>query len=135
MGKKSLVIGAAIGYVLGARAGRKRYDQIVSSVSRLWNDPKVQSRVDQAQTAAVDTAKSAAATAKDAVVNNPTVQNTVQAAKDKLPGSGSGSSSSTGSPSTASTGTTQPGSRTPSTPLPTTPPLNTPGSASTTPRP
>lgn len=133
MGKKSLVIGAAIGYVLGARAGRKRYDQIVSAVSRLWNDPKVQSRVDQAQTAAVDTAKSAAATAKDAVVNNPTVQNTVQAAKDKLPGSGT--SSSADSPGTPHAGTTQPGSRTPSTPLPTTPPLNTPGSASTTPRP
>ena len=118
MGKKSLIIGAAIGYVLGARAGRQRYDQIVSSVSKLWNDPKVKSKVDQAQTAAVDTAKSAASTAKDAVANNPTVQDAVQTAKDKLPGSGSGSGSdsSATSGSAPTNGGTQPGSTTPATP-------------------
>ncbi|MEH3076081.1 MAG: hypothetical protein PGN11_05305 [Quadrisphaera sp.] len=124
MGKKSLLIGAAIGYVLGARAGRERYDQIASSVSRLWNDPKVKSKVDQAQTTAVDTAKSAAASAKDAAANS----STVQAVKDKLPGSGSSGSSGTSSTSTTTstsgtattgagaTGTSQPGSTTPLTP-------------------
>lgn len=145
MGKKSLIVGAAIGYVLGARAGRERYDQIVAQVSKLWNDPKVKSKVDQAQTAAVDTAKSAASSAKDAVSSNPTVQSAVQTAKDKLPGSGSGSSpstSSTGSGTGSGTGTAtnggvQPGSTTPATPrtgggtgtttLPTTPASNTGG--------
>lgn len=104
MGKKSLLIGAAIGYVLGARAGRERYDQIAAQVSRLWNDPKVKSKVDQAQSAAVDTAKSAAASAKDAAGSS----STLQSVKDKLPGTGSGS----GGTST----TSQPGSTTPLTP-------------------
>ena len=122
MGKKSLIVGAAIGYVLGARAGRKRYDQIVAQVSKLWNDPKVKSKVDQAQTAAVDTAKSAASSAKDAVSNNPTVQSAVQTAKDKLPGTGSDTSSATGGTvsgtgsGTATNGGVQPGSTTPATP-------------------
>ena len=31
----------AVAYVLGARAGRERYDQIVDSVSAFWNDPTV----------------------------------------------------------------------------------------------
>jgi hypothetical protein len=115
VGKKSLLIGAAIGYVLGARAGRERYDQIAAQVSRLWNDPKVKSKVDQAQTAAVDTAKSAAASAKDAAANS----STVQSVKDKLPGSGTSSTtSSTATSSTPSSSTTasQPGSTTPLTP-------------------
>ena len=34
-----LMIAAA--YILGARAGRERYDQIVDSVSAFWNDPTV----------------------------------------------------------------------------------------------
>jgi hypothetical protein len=34
-----LVIAAA--YVLGARAGRERYDQIVGAVTSFWNDPDV----------------------------------------------------------------------------------------------
>lgn len=120
MGKKSLLIGAAIGYVLGARAGRQRYDQIVSSVSRLWNDPQVKTRVDQAQTAAVDTAKSAAASAKDAAANS----SAVQAVKEKLPGSGGDSASTTGTSTGTHTGNStsasagQPGSTTPLTPVP-----------------
>lgn len=31
----------AAAYILGARAGRERYDQIVDSVSAFWNDPTV----------------------------------------------------------------------------------------------
>jgi len=118
VGKKSLIVGAAIGYVLGARAGRERYDQIVAQVSKLWNDPKVKSKVDQAQTAAVDTARSAASSAKDAVSSNPTVQSAVQTAKDKLPGTGSDTSSATGGTGsgTATNGGVQPGSTTPATP-------------------
>ncbi|WP_323742828.1 MULTISPECIES: hypothetical protein [unclassified Rathayibacter] len=34
--------GAATGYVLGARAGRKRYEQIASAASRLWKTQPVQ---------------------------------------------------------------------------------------------
>ncbi|WP_426625793.1 hypothetical protein ACPPVW_07000 [Leifsonia sp. McL0607] len=31
----------ATAYLLGARAGRERYDQIVDSVTAFWNDPTV----------------------------------------------------------------------------------------------
>ena len=44
-----LVTGIAVGYVLGARAGRERYVEIKRSMSRLWNDPRVQQQVKQAE--------------------------------------------------------------------------------------
>lgn len=34
--------GLAIGYVLGTRAGRERYDQIVKLTRRITDDPRVQ---------------------------------------------------------------------------------------------
>ena len=49
-----LVVGAA-GYVLGTRAGRERYEQIKQKATTLWNDPKVQSAVDDVQTQARQT--------------------------------------------------------------------------------
>ncbi len=42
--KKSLfvvLIGLGVGYVLGARAGRERYDLIVDKVTGVWEDPRV----------------------------------------------------------------------------------------------
>jgi hypothetical protein len=35
--------------VLGTRAGREKYDQMKAAVQKLWNDPRVQQRVDDAQ--------------------------------------------------------------------------------------
>lgn len=48
-GRLVFVVGAAVGYVLGARAGRKRYEQIKSGADKLWNSPAVQKRVEQVQ--------------------------------------------------------------------------------------
>ena len=53
-GKLILVTGIAIGYVLGAKAGRQRYEQIKKGASRLWNDPRVQGPVHQAEDFAKD---------------------------------------------------------------------------------
>ncbi|MFE2756555.1 hypothetical protein ACFXGA_31625 [Actinosynnema sp. NPDC059335] len=39
---KGILLGAAIGYVLGARAGRQRYDQIVRAYRALADHPAVQ---------------------------------------------------------------------------------------------
>lgn len=50
-GKIALVTGAALGYVLGTKAGRQRYEQIKSNVASLWQDPRVQSKVSEAQEA------------------------------------------------------------------------------------
>jgi hypothetical protein len=37
----ALAVGVAIGYVLGTRDGRARYDQMKSRVTELWEDPRV----------------------------------------------------------------------------------------------
>lgn len=37
------VLGAAVGYVLGARAGRERYEQLVRAYHRVADHPAVQS--------------------------------------------------------------------------------------------
>ncbi|MBC7630692.1 hypothetical protein [Aeromicrobium sp.] len=46
-----LIVGVA-GYVLGARAGRERYEQIRGQADKVWNNPTVQSAVDDVQTQA-----------------------------------------------------------------------------------
>ncbi|WP_010149449.1 YtxH domain-containing protein [Serinicoccus profundi] len=45
--KLMLLVGAAAGYVLGARAGRERYDQIADQANKAWSSPKVQETVEQ----------------------------------------------------------------------------------------
>ena len=67
MGKVLLLAAAGAGYVLGARAGRERYDQISSSVGRLWGNPKVQSKVGDLQDQAGDLAKQAGSLAQEKV--------------------------------------------------------------------
>jgi hypothetical protein len=48
-GKILLLVGFGVGYVLGTRAGRERYEQIKAQVSKIWNDPRVKRTVDQAE--------------------------------------------------------------------------------------
>jgi hypothetical protein len=48
-GKILLLVGLGVGYVLGSRAGRERYDEIVSKAKTFWNDPRVQKQVNQAE--------------------------------------------------------------------------------------
>jgi SLT domain-containing protein len=62
-GKISLLAGGAIGYVLGTRAGRERYEQIMAQAQSFWNNPKVQEKAAQAQ----DLAKEKAPIIKDKV--------------------------------------------------------------------
>lgn len=45
-GKLLFIAGAGVGYVLGARAGRKRYEQIKASAAKLWESPGIQKQVD-----------------------------------------------------------------------------------------
>lgn len=60
MSKLSLSAAGAIGYVLGARAGRGRYEQITAVSRRVWNDPRVQQATTQVQNRATETVRSAA---------------------------------------------------------------------------
>jgi hypothetical protein len=41
-GKVLFLGGAAVGFVLGARAGREKYDQLVATARRVWESPTVQ---------------------------------------------------------------------------------------------
>ena len=43
--KLTFLAGAAVGYVLGARAGRGRYEEIKNQAETLWQDPRVQEKV------------------------------------------------------------------------------------------
>ena len=44
-GKIAFVLGATVGYVLGTRAGRERYEQIKRGAQAVWATPPVQSGV------------------------------------------------------------------------------------------
>ena len=52
--KLSLLAGAAVGYVLGARAGRARYESIVRMARAVAGSPQVQSGAQIAQHEASD---------------------------------------------------------------------------------
>ena len=62
-GKITLLVGGAVGYVLGTAAGRERYEQIKTQAQGIWNNPKVQEKASQAQ----DLAKEKAPILKDKV--------------------------------------------------------------------
>jgi hypothetical protein len=60
-GKIALVIGGAAGYVLGARAGRERYEQIIRQAKSLWANPQVQEAASRAPGSAHKMAEAATA--------------------------------------------------------------------------
>lgn len=51
-GKLIFVAGAAVGYVLGSRAGHGRYEQIAAGASKFWNSAPVHKQVVKAEAAA-----------------------------------------------------------------------------------
>ena len=80
MKKLTLLIAGGIGYVLGARAGRERYEQIKRTATRVKDDPRVQEKAAQA----ADLAKEKAPIVKDKVAS------AAGAASDKVTSSGNG---------------------------------------------
>lgn len=52
MGKLSLGLGLGVGYVLGTRAGRARFEQIKQAASGVMGRPEVQQALEKAKTAA-----------------------------------------------------------------------------------
>ena len=51
-GKIAFVLGAAVGYVLGTRAGRERYEQIKRGAQNVWHTEPVQRGVEAVRGAA-----------------------------------------------------------------------------------
>ena len=62
-GKIGLVVGLGVGYVLGTRAGRERYEQIKTQWLKVWNLDPVQQQVTRVQ----DYAKAKAAAVPQAL--------------------------------------------------------------------
>lgn len=72
MKKLILITGVAIGYVLGSKAGRQRYEQIRSGASKLAHNPTVQAAAGKAQ----ETVSHQTAAAADKVHRQTPVQAT-----------------------------------------------------------
>ncbi len=67
MSKLTLLTAAAVGYVLGARAGRERYEQIAAGARKVAGNPRVQAAKQQAQDVAAEKAKETASSVKSTV--------------------------------------------------------------------
>ncbi|RZT59617.1 hypothetical protein EV140_1598 [Microcella alkaliphila] len=97
-GKILFATGLAVGYVLGTRAGRERYEQIKKASDRFWGDPRVQRQVDKVdgyvREKAPEVAEFVADGAKKVVT---TVMNKTESASS----SGAAAKNSTGSASTS----------------------------------
>ncbi len=91
------VAGLAVGFMLGARAGRERYEQLMRLARKAADSPAVQ----QAAAAAQAQATGLARTARDKVTERvPRMADSARSRiGDKLPGSRAGGSHSTGGPS------------------------------------
>lgn len=98
MKKLLLLTGAAVGYVLGAKAGRERYDQIMAKAKGVARDPRVRQKAREAQTAV----KENAPVVKDKVAE--AAGNAKAAAQDKL-----GSAKDEDTRTTAAAGAAYPG--------------------------
>jgi hypothetical protein len=62
-----LLLGGAVGYVLGTRAGRERYEQIKSGASKVAHNPTVHHAVGKAQDAVSHQAVAVAGAARQKV--------------------------------------------------------------------
>ena len=69
MKKLPLLVSFGAGYVLGAKAGRQRYDEIAGMARKVADDPRVQRFAHRAQDAATQQASAAAGVAKDKVTS------------------------------------------------------------------
>ena len=63
--KLTLLLALGLGYVLGARAGRERYEQIADGARRFAGNPKVQAAASKAQETVAEQAPVVAAVVKD----------------------------------------------------------------------
>jgi hypothetical protein len=102
--KATFVAGFAVGFIVGARAGRERYDQIVKYSRQVAEHPAVQKATSTVTTKATDLGKTAAAKAPDiAKTAATTVSQQVpkmaatakQKASDRLPFGGKSDTSDT----------------------------------------
>ena len=97
-GKILFVAGLGLGYVLGTRAGREKYEELRTAALKVWNDPRVQKQVDAVEDFVKDKAPEVADFVSD---NAKKVVAQVSGKKPAAKSSSSSSSSAGSKPSTA----------------------------------
>jgi hypothetical protein len=97
--KLLLLAGAAVGYVLGTKAGRERYEQIKQNVTKAWNDPRVQEKVTEAEHFVSETASKTVPQVQEKI------SDAVGAARTRFSGSDEMGPSEPGQATTDATGT------------------------------
>ena len=70
MNKLVFVAGAAVGYVLGARAGRQRYEQLLATAQKIRENPTLQNATDVLQGQAEQVADAAKNKFKNSSIGN-----------------------------------------------------------------
>lgn len=101
-GKLWFALGAAAGFVLGARAGREKYDELVLNARKVWDHPTVQEAAGVVQAQASRVYQEGRETVTDKISNSKLA--------GKLPGtseSGDASTTSTGTGTTVTAGKTR----------------------------
>ena len=83
-GKVLFVAGLAVGYVLGTRDGRRRYEQIKAAAQNIWESEPVQWGASQARDAMGDVADKAIASAKK-VIHQATAKDNIDKPAAKRP--------------------------------------------------
>lgn len=93
-GKILFVAGLGLGYVLGTRAGREKYEELRQAALKVWNDPRVQKQVDAVE----DFVKDKAPDVAEFVSDN--AKKVVAQVSGKKPATKPAASGSAGKPST-----------------------------------
>lgn len=119
--KAAFLIGGAVGYVLGTRAGREQFEKIRVQAQKVWENPQVQETVSDVEHRASELVRDKAPVVKEKVTG--AVKSASDTVKSKTGGdSGSGGSTAGGSTTTGTststggtgtTGTTNGSTRTP----------------------
>jgi hypothetical protein len=102
-GKLGMLVGAAIGYVLGAKAGRERYEQMTASARQVLDHPQVKRVIDSAPGNLGARVEQVANKAADKVQE---AGDKVAAGGSGTTGATSGTTTTTATPSTSTTRTT-----------------------------
>ncbi|HEV8653224.1 MAG TPA: hypothetical protein VG276_28475 [Actinomycetes bacterium] len=113
-GKSAIALGLTIGYVLGTKAGRERYEQLSESAKRLAENPSMQ-RLQEEVSSLFSASKSRASTTIEGKVTQVAdkAADSVGAARERATGTGTTGTTSSGSGTTSSgSGTTGSGSGT-----------------------
>ncbi|SFT99837.1 hypothetical protein SAMN05660657_04568 [Geodermatophilus amargosae] len=108
MGKVTLGLGFGVGYVLGARAGKDRYQQIVQAAQGFLGRPEVQQTIEKARDAAPAPLQGSIDKLTEAASGGSSGQSS--SAGTSSAGTSSAGTSSAG---TSTTGTSSPGIATP----------------------